>query len=381
MLVSSARSKLAELLLIFLCVSCSHIFSVSASAANSISAQVNEQEPAQSEVDELVQTGFELYEKGEFEEALNYATRAKKLKPKDFRPYAIVGFVSLAQRKMEDASREFALAIRCEPKRKELYALKAKADAGRGAIDEAMASARKALEIDPKYGEAYAIVGEGLETDDRFQAEAISAYESGLRINPNQFMVYEALGQLLVKAKDTKKAEEIYRQGMAIDPKHMSGRFRLGRLLVEQGRLAEARQLWDARTSDEDKITPSFIKLLTRAENLKRASESLAQQPGDPNVLLEMGLAVMDGEPGVIDGRQERAIVYFKKALAIQPGFAKAQYNLVKAMVQYLAKDDNKLADEIGKLRQLDALLAKEMEDYRKTYDRGLIASPLKPDQ
>jgi hypothetical protein len=32
------------------------------------------------------------------------------------------------------------------------------------------------------------------------------------------------------------------------------------------------------------------------------------------------------------------------------------------------------------KLRQLDVLLAKEMEDYRKTYEVGLIASPLKPD-
>jgi hypothetical protein len=150
---------------------------------------------------------------------------------------------------------------------------------------------------------------------------------------------------------------------------------------VEQGRLTEARQLWEARTSDEDKIMPSFIKLLTRAENLKRATETLAQKPDDSNALLEMGLAVMDGDSWVIDGRQERAIVYFKKALAIQPGFAKAQYNIVKAMVQYLPKEDKNLDSELTKLRQLDALLAKEMEEYRKTYEGGLIASPLRPDR
>ncbi len=262
-----------------------------------------------------------------------------------------------------------------------LYVLKAKADAGRGAINEAIATARKALEIDPKYGEAYAMVGEGLENDDRFQAEAISAYQSALRINPNLFLVYDALGQLFVRTKDVKRAEELYRQGIAIDPKHMSGRFQLGRLLVEQGRLAEARRLWEGRTSDEDRIRPSFINLLTRAENLKRASENLGQKPDDPNALLEMGLAVMDGESWVFDGRQERAIDYFKKALAIQPGFAKAQYNIVKAMVQYLAKDDKNLDYELTKLRQLDAFLAKEMEDYRKTYEGGLIGSPLKPNQ
>jgi len=381
MVVSSPRSKLSQMLLIFLCVSCFHIPSFQASSGGSTASQVNAQDPTQSgEVDALVETGFALYEKGEFDEALAYATKAKKLSPKDFRPYAIAGFVRLAQRKTEDASREFGSAIRCQPKRKELYALKAKADAGHGAINEAMASARKALEIDPRYGEAYAMVGEGLENDNRFQAEAISVYQSALRINPNLFMVYDALGQLFVEAKDVKSAEQIYRQGMTIDPKHMSGRFRLGRLLVKQGRLTEARQLWEARTSDEDRTRPSFITLLTRAENLKRASETLAQKPDDPNALLDMGLAVLDGELWVIDGRQERAIVYFKKALAIQSGFAKAQYNIVKAMVQYLAKDDKNLDYELMKLRQLDVLLAKEMEEYRKTYEGGLIASPLKPE-
>ncbi|HEX7296869.1 MAG TPA: tetratricopeptide repeat protein, partial [Pyrinomonadaceae bacterium] len=225
----------------------------------------------------------------------------------------------------------------------------------------------------------YAMVGEGLGNLNRFEAEAIEAYQSALKINPNLLMVYEPLGQLFLDAKDPKKAEEIYRQGMAIDPKHMSGRFQLGRLLVEQRRLAEARALWEGRASDEDRFTPSFFTLLTRAENLKRASDTLAQKPEDPDALLQMGLAVMDGDSWVIDGRQERAITYFKKALAIQSGFVKAQYNIVKAMVQYLAKDDKTLNTELLKLRQLDPALAKEMEEYRKTYEGGLIASPVKP--
>lgn len=374
---SSARSKIGEMLLILLCVSCFTISSVNTLA---ISSQVNEQEPTQSrEVNALVEAAFDLYERGQLEEALANATKAKQLTKNDFRPYAIAGFVWLAQRKTENASREFASAIRLQPKRKELYALKAKADAGHGALTEAMASARKALEIDPKYGEAYAIVAEGLENTKGFEAEAIGLYQSALKINPKLVMVYAPLGQLLVDAKEVKKAEEIFRQGMAIDPKHMSGRFQLGRVLVEQGRLTEARQLWEGRTSDEDRISPSFITLLTRAENLKRAGETLAQKPDDPNALVEMGLAIMDGESWVIDGRQERAIVFFQKALAIQPGFVKAQYNIVKAMVQYLAKDDKNLDSELTKLRQLDASLAKEMEDYRKTYEVGLIASPLKP--
>ena len=94
-----------------------------------------------------------------------------------------------------------------------------------------------------------------------------------------------------------------------------------------------------------------------------------------------MGLAVMDGEGWIIDGRQERAIVYFRKALAIQPGFVKAQYYIVKAMAQYLADDDKKLKQEIAKLRKLDPALAKELEEYSKTYEGGLVGTPVKPDQ
>ena len=381
-MVCSRCGKLGDILLILLCLSCALVSRIDATSRASCSSQVNGQDRTQfSEADALVEAAFKLYESGQFEEALADTTKAKKLNKNDFRPYAIAGLVLLAERKPENASKEFASAVRLGPKRKELHALKAKADASRGAITEAIASARKALELDPDYGEAYAMVGEGLDSDNRFQAEAIEAYQSALKINPNLLMVYEPLGQLFVDVKDLKKAEDIYRQAMAIDPKRMSGRFQLGRLLVKQGRLTEARQLWEGRTSDEDKRTPSFFTLLTRAENLKHASETLAQKPEDPNALLDMGLAVMDGDSWAIDGRQERAIVYFKKALTIQPGFVKAQYNIVKAMVQYLAKDDKNLNYELTKLRQLDASLAKEMEEYRRTYEGTLIAAPLKPNQ
>jgi tetratricopeptide (TPR) repeat protein len=220
-----------------------------------------------------------------------------------------------------------------------------------------------------------------LEHSEKRQAEAISAFQTAVKLNPKLVTAYDSLGQLYLNLKDEKKAEEVYRQGMAADPKHMGGRFQLGRLLVKQGKLVEARQLWEGRTSDEDRNMPTFINLLTRAENLKRATEILAQKPNDPNALVEMGLAVMDGEGWIVDGRQERAIVYFRKALAIQPGFVKAQYNIVKAMAQYLGEDgkDKKTQDrELEKLRLLDPGLAKEMEAYRKNYEGGLIAEPIK---
>jgi tetratricopeptide (TPR) repeat protein len=368
--------------LIFVLVLPGHSWNVNATWSGRSSTRLAVQQPAQSaEAETLVRTAYALYQNGKFEEALINVNKAKALNPNDFRPHTIAGLVWMAQWKMKSASTEFASAIRLNPKFKELYVLKAKADISIGSTEEAIAGSRKALELDPNYGEAHATIGEALEHDKKRQAEAIAAYQSALKLNPKLFGVYDSLGQLFVNLKDEKQAEEIYRQGMAADPKGMSGRFQLGRLLVKQGKLVEARQLWEARTSDDDRLMPSFINLLTRAENMKRATEGLAQKPNDPNALNEMGLAVMAGEGWVVDGRQERAIVYFRKALAIQPNFVKAQYNIVKAMAQYLADDDKKLKQELAKLRQLDPALAKEMEEYSKKYEGGIVGTPIDKNQ
>src|SRR5882724_155383 len=357
-LAVSPRSKnglrvlIFPFVLIFLLVGGSNSSNVHAYVSARILPQEAGKQTTQSnESDTLVQAAYELYHNGRFVESLAKCSKAIALNPNDFRPHVIAGLVWMAQWKMKNASIEFAAVIRLQPQRKEFYVLKAKADINLGSVDEAIAGCRKALELDPNYAEAYAAIGEALEHNEKRQAEAISAYQTALKINPNLFAVYDSLGQLFVNVKDENKAEQVYRQGMATDPKYMSGRFQLGRLLVKQGKLVEARQLWEGRTSDEDRIGPSFINLLTRAENLKRAVENLAQKPNDPNALLEMGLAVMDGESWIVDGRQERAIVYFRKALAIQPGFVKAQYNIVKAMVQYMGRDDKKLTQELAKLR------------------------------
>jgi tetratricopeptide (TPR) repeat protein len=70
---------------------------------------------------------------------------------------------------------------------------------------------------------------------------------------------------------------------------------------------------------------------------LKRATDGLAQKPNDPDALIEMGMAVMDGDFWVVDGRQKRAIEYFRRALTLKPNYARAQYSIVKAYIQIAA--------------------------------------------
>ena len=120
---------------------------------------------------------------------------------------------------------------------------------------------------------------------------------------------------------------------------------------------------------------PNLITLLDRAEKLKAATDALAQRPNDPDALVAMGLAVMEGDSWVVDRRQERAVEYFRQALKLKPDHASAQYAICKAYIQLADtfKDQKKLADdELAKMRQLNAKLADELEEYRKNYAGGI---------
>ena len=242
-----------------------------------------------------------------------------------------------------------------------------------------MSAAKQAVKLDPRYAKAHLMVGMLLRWDKQRQAEAITAYETALSINPQLWSAYGELGAIFESANEQKRAEDLFRKGMATDPNHMAGRFTLGRMLVKQGRLVEARELWDGRTSDEDHTFPQFIELLKRAENLKRATDGLAQKPNDPDALIEMGMAVMEGDSWVVDGRQKRAIEYFRRALTLKPNYARAQYNIVKAYIEIAAvfsKENVNVDRELSTLRALDTKLAAELDDYRKNYNAGLGGPP-----
>jgi tetratricopeptide (TPR) repeat protein len=352
-------------------------FSYSAAAA---------QQPHPTATDTLLSAGYQLYSDGKYGEALAKAMQAVALSPKDPRPLVLSGLIYAAQMKLKEASALYAKAIPLELMQNqgattqrrvvELYLLKAETDLSRGATAEVVAATRKALESDPNSAKAYGLMADAVRGKAKARPDVIAVLRSAIKLNPNFLRLYPLLAELLAEAKDYRGAEEVYRQAMAIDPKHMLGRLDLGHMLLKQGKLAEAREVWEGRTSDEDNFRPQFIEVLRRAENLKRASDQLAQKPGDPDALVEMGLAVMEGDHWVVDNRQKRALVYFRQALKLKPNHARAQYGIVKAYIQIAdtyAEEKRMLDAEMAKLRRLDAAMAAEMEEYRKTYVGGIV--------
>lgn len=327
-----------------------------------------------------LRAAVQLFEQGKFDDAVAKCDEAIASNPNDFRAHVILGSIYSAQRKMKQASDSFAHAIKLSPKTKEIYLMKARVDYLRNANDDAVAAAKTALEIDPKYPEAHLVVGSLLKYDTKRSAEAITSLKTALELNPKLLPAYEDLGSILEKDQP-QEAEDWFRKGMAADPKRMAGRFALGRLMIKQGKLKEARELWEGRTYDTDNTYPQFIDVLKRAENLQRASDLLAQKPNDPDTLIDAGIAIMEGDAWVFDGRQARAIVLFQKALAAKPNYPRAQYQIVKAYIQIasvFAKENPNVDTELAKLRELDPKLAAEMDQYRREYKSGLMAAPVK---
>ena len=332
--------------------------------------------------DVLIVKAYTLLTQGKNDEAIAAATKAAEVRPTDNRPYALAGAAHMAQWKVEEASALFTLAIKFSPGNPVLHYMKARADRFRNSREEGLASVRKAIELNPDYADAYLLLGDLLTKSE----ERTAAFRKAIELNPKLTDAYYYLGMQLENVKkDEKAAEDVYRTAMEIEPKKMDARFALGRLFVNQGRLTEARKLWDERTSDEDRTFPNFITVLERAENLEKAKQAYAKSPNDPEVILQMGIATMAGDHWVVDGRWEKAIIYFKKALEIKPDFAKAQHAICKAYVEMadVSKDKEKnriLDQELGKLRKLDPKLADDIVEYRRTYSGGLKAvSPPPP--
>jgi tetratricopeptide (TPR) repeat protein len=332
-------------------------------------------------VGDMLRAAAESYHPGKANDVLAAYARIAALYPDDYRPHALAATIYELERDLDAASDEYAAAIRVAPKRKELYVLKAEVDLRRGADEEAQTAARKATELDPNYAEAWARLGRSMKSGEKRRPEAIAALQTAIRLKPSIPEPYADLGEIFLATNDQKAAEKSFRQAINIDPIHMAGRFEFGRMLVEQGRLDEARRLWEGRVWDDDSTEPPFNVMLIRSENLKQATADLSRKPKDPDALIAMGFAVMEGDSWVMDDRQKQAMVYFRKALKVDPTRARAQYGIVKAYIQMAAllDDENKNVDrELGKLRRLDPKLADEMEAYRKTYQGGLIA-PLPP--
>jgi len=175
---------------------------------------------------------------------------------------------------------------------------------------------------------------------------AISCYEAALAQDPRYVSAYFNLGRTLLNINDAARAESCLRKAAALEPNDAQVRSTLARALVEQGKKEEA------------------LEEVSRSVELDSVSADLRNDAG-----------VVHGTLGNFETARE----FYRSALALDPGMARAALNLAKSK-RFTAQHDED-ADLIhaayrhpaaspGDQRDLHLALGK-MHDDRGEWERA----------
>ena len=110
-------------------------------------------------------------------------------------------------------------------------------------LELAEAQLRESLRLHPPFAKVHVELGKVLARQQR-NREAIDVYREAATIEPNDFRIHHALGLLHQRLGELDAAEAAYRKALNIAPPHTPSATRLGGLLLEQGRPAEAAEVF-----------------------------------------------------------------------------------------------------------------------------------------
>ena len=175
-----------------------------------------------------------------------------------------------------------------------------------GKIDDAISEYETALRIKPDYAESHNNLGNAMMLEGRV-VEATDHYRKALELDPDAAEVRNNLGNALFKAGKVDEAIEFYRQALAKDPRTAEVQYNLGNALIVKGNWPEA------------------------AEHLQAA---LKQDPHYAQAHNKLGITFG------ATGRIIEALKEFKEAVRLDPKYAQAQFNLGYILVHAGHRDE-----------------------------------------
>jgi protein O-GlcNAc transferase len=159
--------------------------------------------------------------------------------------------------------------------------------------------------------------------------EAVQAYESALRLQPDFPDISNSLGICLQRSGRSAQAVAAYRQALAQQPGNAAVTANLGTALRETGELTEAIALLRAAMDLEPLVASHVVNLgiaLCGQRDFSAAecvlSQTLARDPGNAEAAFNLGNALH----GL--GRSAEAVDRYQQAVTLRPGYVDALINL-----------------------------------------------------
>lgn len=334
----------------------------------------------------LYELGYSCRVEGDDAAALNYLDRAARLLARDdpdhlyhFNALYLAGLIREERGEEDRALADYAEALRLRPDVAPLRGRKAYLLARKGQTAAARAEIEEVLKRNPGSGSALFLAGifaleEGeYDAAERYLQLALSA---GAAPAP----VHYALGFLARNQDQPRQALSHYENALAADPGHRDALAALANLSYREDDLDRARKYFELLSAREPDRGRWYYNLGVIYRDLGRddlSQAALAEARRlDPNLVSSPGIAAAAAPPfqraGELleNGRPRAAAEIYREALAEDPFFTPAHYNLA---IAYRRAGEGRRAR-----RQYDRLLRIDPDHGPAHLNSGIIAVEFK---
>jgi len=171
--------------------------------------------------------------------------------------------------------------------------------------------------------------------DDGEIADAISHYQTALRIKPDYPEAHSNLGNALLKAGRVAESIAECQASLKLEPAYAKAHNNLGNAFLEAGRITEAIEHYETalrlKPGDEKthyNLGNAFLKAGRFPEAIAKYADALSIKPNDAEARYNLGNALL------AEGRVMQAIPQYQLALQAKPGYLDARTNLGNSFLQ-----------------------------------------------
>jgi tetratricopeptide (TPR) repeat protein len=194
-----------------------------------------------------------------------------------------------------------------------------------GNLEEAKQRLQEELRQNPSKPEGYGLLGL-VYTAEKNYADAFTAFQQGLKLNPKSTGIRNDMGNLYVLQGDLDQAEKEFHEVLRLSPADPDGNYNLGLVLLAKKHPADAALYFErvhpATIASRFNLTKAYLESGKTADGLRTAKELSAQNKD--NVQLHFTLGVL-----LATEKQNRAAQFeLEQADALQPQAFEILHNL-----------------------------------------------------
>jgi len=298
--------------------------------------------------------GIAYFNDHDYDKALQQFDQIIAALPNFEKPYYGRALILYRRREFSKAKSDFEQVIKFNPNDYKPYFYLGKVSISLNQFGEAKKYLNKASELNPDYSKIYVELGNIYFTQQQYR-EAIPHYRRALELDPEDVEALQNLGECYYRTQVYYSAYSQFQNLLKIEPNNAAANFMLGITAYKQAVLSELieafLELFDADLAAESKQRKKLKGNLKERQDVYRemvTSFDRARKARDNFLEATFNLALTYNDMGILDS----AVIYYLKAIQIQPDLVRAHIKLAKVYDEQGQKQ--KALDEYKNVLSID---------------------------